>query len=239
MTKSHSVLIILADVVRLAIEIIVYSVSLLFSVAAFLTFWRSSEAWLSILAFPAAVAAFIVGFCIMVLVLRLVFVRRVLPGNYNLRERYALRWIMGQSLLMLVHRSFPRGWIQDFAIQRYLFYRLMGAQIDVSFFIGEGARILDPWTLEVGRNVTIGAFSLICGHTIVGDSLTVKRIRIRDSATIGMRSVILAGVEIGENAIVGAGAVVTKGTMIPDGEIWAGVPARKIGEIHQPANEAT
>ena len=38
---------------------------------------------------------------------------------------------------------------------------------------------------------------------------------------------VLAGVSIGDGAIVGAGAVVTKS--VPAGEIWAGVPAKKIG----------
>ena len=45
---------------------------------------------------------------------------------------------------------------------------------------------------------------------------------------LGVNVVILKGVHVGRGAIVGAGAVVTKN--IPDYEIWAGVPARKIGE---------
>jgi acetyltransferase-like isoleucine patch superfamily enzyme len=36
------------------------------------------------------------------------------------------------------------------------------------------------------------------------------------------------GVEIGKNAVVGAFAGVTKFTKINDGEVWAGMPARKI-----------
>ena len=51
--------------------------------------------------------------------------------------------------------------------------------------------------------------------------------RVRRNASIGSNASILCGVEIGEGAMVGAGAVVSK--CIPAGEIWAGVPARKIG----------
>jgi acetyltransferase-like isoleucine patch superfamily enzyme len=38
----------------------------------------------------------------------------------------------------------------------------------------------------------------------------------------------MAGVQIGDNAIVSTGAVVTKNTRIGAGEIWGGIPARKL-----------
>lgn len=41
-------------------------------------------------------------------------------------------------------------------------------------------------------------------------------------------AVICPGVTIGDFAVIAAGAVVTKD--VPSGEIWAGVPAQKIGE---------
>ena len=45
---------------------------------------------------------------------------------------------------------------------------------------------------------------------------------------LGVNVVVLKGVRVGEGAIVGAGAVVTKS--VPCGEIWGGVPARRIGQ---------
>lgn len=45
-------------------------------------------------------------------------------------------------------------------------------------------------------------------------------------AFIGLSAIILPGVTIGRGAIVGAGAVVTRS--VPDREVWAGNPARKI-----------
>ena len=56
--------------------------------------------------------------------------------------------------------------------------------------------------------------------------LITKKITIEDSAFIGVRAMIMPGITIGKNAIVGAQAVVTKN--VPDNEIFAGNPARKI-----------
>lgn len=51
-------------------------------------------------------------------------------------------------------------------------------------------------------------------------------IRIKKGAFIGAHCIILKGVTIGEKSIIGAGSVVTKD--IPNGEIWAGNPAKFI-----------
>lgn len=56
-----------------------------------------------------------------------------------------------------------------------------------------------------------------------------KPVIIKDGAFIGAHCIILKGVTIGEKSIVGAGSVVTKS--IPDGEIWAGNPAKFIRKI--------
>lgn len=72
-------------------------------------------------------------------------------------------------------------------------------------------------------------FIIIKPKDIVSSESTLppaKSIYIEDGAFIGGNSIILKGVKIGKNSVVGAGSVVTRD--IPDGEIWAGNPARKI-----------
>ena len=51
---------------------------------------------------------------------------------------------------------------------------------------------------------------------------------IEENVWLGVNVIVLKGVTIGTGAVVGAGAVVTKS--IPANEVWAGIPARKIGE---------
>jgi len=51
---------------------------------------------------------------------------------------------------------------------------------------------------------------------------------IGEDAFIGVGAIIIGVSKIGKGAIVGAGAVLTKD--VPDYEVWAGNPAKKIGE---------
>lgn len=90
----------------------------------------------------------------------------------------------------------------------------------------------------IGNSVMIGAGCCIWDtdfHIIkTRDTVTcescyspcAKSIYIGDGAFIGGNSIILKGVKIGKNSVVGAGSVVTRD--IPDGEIWAGNPVRRI-----------
>ena len=57
---------------------------------------------------------------------------------------------------------------------------------------------------------------------------TRRGIVVGDDVWLGAGAVVLPGVEIGNGAVVGANSVVTRS--IPANEIWAGVPAKKIGE---------
>ena len=52
---------------------------------------------------------------------------------------------------------------------------------------------------------------------------------VKKGASIGAGSVILCGIQIGENAMIGAGSVVTKN--VPANELWIGNPAKFIRKI--------
>ena len=56
-----------------------------------------------------------------------------------------------------------------------------------------------------------------------------KGVLIKKGAWIGANSIILPGVEIGENTVVGAGSIVTKS--LPKGVVAVGNPARIIKQI--------
>ena len=66
----------------------------------------------------------------------------------------------------------------------------------------------------VGNGVTVGHNAILHSCTVGNDSL------------IGMGSIVLDGAQIGKECLIGAGAVVTPRTVIPDGSLAVGFPAR-------------
>ncbi|MBO7605987.1 MAG: acyltransferase [Paludibacteraceae bacterium] len=81
-------------------------------------------------------------------------------------------------------------------------------------------------TLEEGERLTTG----VCIVTHFMNPKTGKydrgKVLTKKKAYLGMHTLVVKPVTIGEGAIVGAGSVVTKD--MPDYEVWAGNPARFI-----------
>lgn len=75
-----------------------------------------------------------------------------------------------------------------------------------------------------GEDVNIGAGTITANF----DGKDKHRTMIKDGAFIGSDSVLVAPVTVGKKAMTGAGSVVRKGTVIPDGRIFVGVPARQV-----------
>lgn len=225
------------DLLRLAVDVVIHGVALLPAVFVFTVLWDVESVWVRLLAPLAAYSVFLGAFVVLIALLAWVAVRRIKPGGYDVTGAEAIPWIVGQSLLLLARRSPVGGYIEEIGPIRHVFYRLLGARTHWRLLCGEGATVLDPWMLEAGADVTLGAFCIVAGHTLAGNRLQVEPVRIGRGATIGMGATLMPGVDIGEGAIVGAGAVVTKGTTVPAGEIWAGVPARRIGAAVGPSGQ--
>ena len=96
-----------------------------------------------------------------------------------------------------------------------------------------------PERITIEEGVIISTGSKIVSHYLDTHNMTpedriknrypVGDVVIKKNVYIGMNTLIVKPVVIGENAIVGAGSVVTHD--IPDNEIWAGSPARCIGRL--------
>lgn len=78
---------------------------------------------------------------------------------------------------------------------------------------------------NIGNNVSIGHNAVVHGCTI------------HDNVLIGMGSIVMDDCVVESYSIVAAGAVVTQGTHIREGELWAGIPAKKIGMVSQDLKE--
>ena len=108
-----------------------------------------------------------------------------------------------------------------------LFFQALGARMGENSY--SAGIILDPIFVELGDNTLVGQYALLIPHVIEGERLAHYSIRIGSNVTIGAGATVMAGVTIADNAIVSTGAVVKKGSSIGAGEIWGGVPAKKIG----------
>lgn len=75
------------------------------------------------------------------------------------------------------------------------------------------------YPLVIGNNVSIGHNAIVHGCTI------------QDNVLIGMGAIVMDDCLVESNSIVGAGSVVTQGTHIKSGEVWGGIPSRKIKDI--------
>lgn len=107
-----------------------------------------------------------------------------------------------------------------------LFYQSLGARMGANTY--SAGLIFDAFAVTLGTSTIIGQKAMLIPHVIEGDRLALFPISVGSRVTIGANAVILAGVEIGDGATVAIGAVVTKGTRIPPGQVWGGIPARCI-----------
>lgn len=94
----------------------------------------------------------------------------------------------------------------------------------------------DEASVNIGRRTSIQDNAVV--HTdidcpvIIGDDVSVGHgaivhgCTIGDNTIVGMGSIVLNGAHVGSNCIIGAGALVTQGTVIPDGSVAFGSPAK-------------
>ncbi len=108
-------------------------------------------------------------------------------------------------------------------------------------FLGRGSEFNVRKSVRIGDHCAIasGCRFVDHNHGITGDTLDEtpgeeQDIVIGHHVWLGANVVVLKGLTIGNGAVVGAGSVVTKS--IPSGEIWAGIPARRLSSRNEKAS---
>lgn len=133
------------------------------------------------------------------------------------RLAYARRWRIARELMLLYGLDLPREVILEPGL--VLQHRGMGTVIHPDTSIGQRVTIY--------HQVTIGRAD---AHVKRANS-PMERVKICDDAILYPGAKILAGAgitRVGTGTIIAANAVLTRST--GDWEIWAGIPAQKVGE---------
>lgn len=111
-------------------------------------------------------------------------------------------------------------------IRRYYLVKVWGLDIGEGCEISFSARLdkTNPRGIHIGEYTIITLGSIIFSHDNVNNRQLETR--IGKHCFIGARSIILPGVQVGDNSIVGAGSVVVKN--VPPRSIVVGNPAHII-----------
>ncbi len=207
--------------------------------------WDALKTWGGAWALATTLTNFILLFNV-AYVLTLVVVRLPFPrprsGVYYM-SRSLTRDIVFASLLAVLTKArfqapFPGIFVPQLASImpfRWLLGRTIGPRSRSSFFLDPN--IIDPWGVEIGKNVTLGFGSAIACHLQERDHIIVDHVKIEDDVSIGAYAAIGCGVHIKRGAVVEPYAVVRPRTVIGEYEQWAGRPAQ-LKTTNRPTEES-
>jgi sugar O-acyltransferase (sialic acid O-acetyltransferase NeuD family) len=100
---------------------------------------------------------------------------------------------------------------------------LAGSVLTASVTVGRHVVVMPHVTLT--HDDVVDDFATLCAGVTLGGTVRVGR-----AAYLGMSASVRERVTVGEQAVLGMGAVLLED--LPEGQTWAGVPARRLGVSH-------
>ena len=96
--------------------------------------------------------------------------------------------------------------------------------------IGARTNIQDGTVIHVARD----KFGTYIGDDItVGHNALIHACTLQDRCFVGMSATVMDGAVIESTGMLGAGALLSPGKRIGAGELWTGVPARKMRDLRE------
>lgn len=97
--------------------------------------------------------------------------------------------------------------------------------------VGKGSNIQDGSIVHVDLPELGGTPCLIGAGVLIGHACMLHGCTLEDGAFVGMRATVLDKAVIEGGSFIAAGAFVGPGRRVPKGEMWGGLPARKLRDM--------
>lgn len=116
----------------------------------------------------------------------------------------------------------------SFRMKNWMYRALLRAQVHPRAAVGLEVTfdVFFPHLITIDEDAIVGYRTTILCHEYMADRYRIGPVVIQRRATIGANCTLLPGVIVGEGATVSAMSLVNRD--IPPGELWGGVPVRRI-----------
>ena len=188
-----------------------------------------------------ALTAITAGACLTLWLLMVMLLTGILGFIFRPRNRNGKRYPLYSpitvkwAILSVIQRlASPFGSLFAATWVITVYYKLLGTRIGKNVIVNTH-KIWDAYLINIDDNAIIGGNAKISGHLIEKDEIVLAPVFIGKRSVIGSNSLISPGCKIGDDAVVATHAVLPKYTEIPAGEVWGGIPAKKIKDKSGPS----
>ncbi len=99
--------------------------------------------------------------------------------------------------------------------------------------VGNNSNVQDGTIIHVDHPSLGGTPCLIGDNVLIGHRCMLHGCEVQDGGFVGMGSTVLDGAVIESGGFLAAGAFLSPKKRVPSGQMWAGLPARKLRDLRE------
>ena len=170
----------------------------------------------------AALLAYLPLYGLLIVAVKWLVIGRFRAGNYPLWGFYYLRfWLVKKAV-----ESVP-SYLLTGTPYLNAFYRLLGANIGPYVHLNSN-RLLVFDLITIGAGASISPEAGLLGYRVEAGRLLLGPIEVGENAYVGLRAVLRNNSRLGTEAVLEDLSALAAGHEVPDYEVWAGSPARRV-----------
>lgn len=99
--------------------------------------------------------------------------------------------------------------------------------------VGKGSNVQDGTVIHVDAPEIGGLPTIIGAYALIGHKCMLHGATVEDEGFVGMGATMLDGSVVKTGAMLAAGAFLSPRKIVPAGEMWAGMPAKKFRDLRE------